>query len=272
MNTKNKIDEKNVFDIKILINNVELSDYKTGKIIVSIPYLSDKMKSEFLTVYRIEPDGNLTEMTDVQYKDNKITFATNHLSLYAIGIKSATAKFLDVKTDAWYSEAIYALHTQGIVNGREKDKFHPNANITRAEFVSILSNLSHTQKANSSGKSPFSDVESQSWYHDSVLWAQQNNIISGYGEKFKPNKNITREEMASILQRYSAFNKDIQLVPQNQIQFIDESEISSWARTSVQAMANNGIIGGRENGKFVPKANATRAEAVQMIFRMILTK
>ena len=51
--------------------------------------------------------------------------------------------------------------------------------------------------------------------------------------------------------------------------FTDETAIADWARPSVDAMAELGIINGYEDGGFHPQDNATRAEAAKIIYGML---
>ena len=50
--------------------------------------------------------------------------------------------------------------------------------------------------------------------------------------------------------------------------FTDEGDISDYALNAVKAMAKAGVINGYEDGTFQPKTNATRAQAVVIIYRM----
>lgn len=51
---------------------------------------------------------------------------------------TAAEKFSDVPDGEWYTEAIYDLADQGILNGKGDGIFAPMANITRGEFAKIL--------------------------------------------------------------------------------------------------------------------------------------
>lgn len=49
----------------------------------------------------------------------------------------------------------------------------------------------------------------------------------------------------------------------------DQSQIADWAKAGVNVAVKLGIIQGDDTGKFLPQANATRAEAAAMIHRLI---
>ena len=53
------------------------------------------------------------------------------------------------------------------------------------------------------------------------------------------------------------------------IAFSDFAYISDWAYSSVMYLARAQIINGTGNDQFSPKKNATRAEAVVMIHRLL---
>ena len=54
------------------------------------------------------------------------------------------------------------------------------------------------------GKHIFTDVPTGEWYTDAVNWAANNGIASGVGDnKSNPNADITREQMAIILNNYA---------------------------------------------------------------------
>ena len=51
--------------------------------------------------------------------------------------------------------------------------------------------------------------------------------------------------------------------------FADDEAIPKWARGSVHAIRNIGVIDGRGDNRFLPNETATRAEAVVMLVRML---
>ncbi|MNW54528.1 Endo-1,4-beta-xylanase A precursor [compost metagenome] len=53
------------------------------------------------------------------------------------------------------------------------------------------------------------------------------------------------------------------------LRFADASSISSWAAPYVSAAAEQGLLQGRAGNKFAPEAWMTRAEAAQVIYRLL---
>lgn len=158
----------------------------------------------------------------------------------------------------------------------------------RAEFAAIAvkmyENLS--EKQTSSAVNPFNDI-SDNKYKEDILKAYSLNIAIGTGEdKFTPDDNITREQMAAMLTR--AYKKsefeDWNLkyddnYPLNYMgvqKFNDDNEISDYAKEAVYFMVRWNVIQGVGNNKFAPKGSiglgegygyATREQALIIALR-----
>lgn len=111
----------------------------------------------------------------------------------------------------------------------------------------------------------FTDVAQGSWYYNAVLWASQNGIVTGYANgMFRPNTNITREQLARMLYAHAgtpAVSGDLN-------NFADGAKVSNWAKDAVIWAKEKGVIKGKTvNGKLCidPQGNATRAEAATMM-------
>ena len=115
---------------------------------------------------------------------------------------------------------------------------------------------------------PFLDVTADQYYAPAVAWASSNGIVSGYdAQTFGPNDNITREQMASILQRYAQYKGLDVTASGNLSAFIDAANVSGWATDSVSWAVDQGLISGRGDGILAPQANATRAEVASILMR-----
>ena len=51
--------------------------------------------------------------------------------------------------------------------------------------------------------------------------------------------------------------------------FTDDGDISDYAKDSVYALKNLGLINGMGDGSFMPRANATRAQTAQILLLCI---
>ena len=164
--------------------------------------------------------------------------------------------YFDTKTH-WAKDRIDRWTGLGIFNGYA-NKFRPNDYITRGELAVVINNI---MKYQDKAENIFKDLD-QKFYTDALLKANDAGIINGSNKKIRPKDNATREEAAAIL--VNAFS--IKANKENDyLKFSDSSQISSWAVSSVDAMAGNGYVNGDQKKRFNPKANITRAEIVTIL-------
>ena len=93
-------------------------------------------------------------------------------------------------------------------------------------------------------------------------------ILSGYGDgSFKPDQEISREEMVVILLRMI----DLSLTRKDSTKgnFADMADASTYAAQQIKEAAEAGIISGKSGGIFDPKGKATRAEALTVILNLL---
>ena len=93
----------------------------------------------------------------------------------------------------------------------------------------------------------------------------KNNIISGTGDGiFNPKGNINREQAAAIIVRALA-GKGFASEKES-LKFSDSSNISEWAKESIDVLSAEGVLNGKGDNKFYPKDNMTRAEAAKILY------
>ena len=181
-----------------------------------------------------------------------------------------TMPFKDVDTTYWGHSAIKYMYDRKYISGTTSTTFSPEMKLTRGMLVTILHNMEG--KPYVAGTSKFPDVQnSKEYYYNAVKWAAANNIVSGYSSgknkgKFGPNDNITREQLAVILWKYSQYKGTYKNVNANYSNFSDSKNISSFAKKGMNWAVGTGVITG-SNKKLNPQGNATRAEAVSMIYK-----
>ena len=151
--------------------------------------------------------------------------------------------------------------------------FGPNANITRAEFVTVLYN--RQDKPGVQYRAVFTDVPEGKWFTAPVLWAYENGISKGYGEKFGINDPITREQMAKMLYEYAKLlGGNMNYDESAWANFGDTNKVNGWAIDSLKWATSKGVINGSKGANdtrymIKPKGNATRAECAAMIKNLI---
>lgn len=255
----------------------DVGNFGNGAIKAGISYnLARGEKAAGVVVFYIDDSGKMTPMSTIyNAATKKAFFDTNHFSYYAVGYDEAKAisasQFIDVKETDWFSVSVNYLVERDIINGKSADLFAPKDNITRAEFIAILSRMSGDEILNTTEK--FSDVKDTVWYAKAVAWATEKGIAKGTSETtFAPNAKISRQDMSVMLMNYVNYKK-LTLEKKNQfIKFADEDNITSYAKTAVAEMQQAGIINGViKNGvtSFNPKNKATRAEATKMIYEIV---
>lgn len=173
--------------------------------------------------------------------------------------------FKDMKTH-WAREEVEFLGELGIITGDDDGNFRPDDKITRAEFATLTARtigLTEIPYENS-----YYDVLSDDWYSGWVQTCRTNNLMNGYDGLFSPQRDITREEIAKTV--VSAYNlkSGAQLVGGKSLYFNDIDQISSWAYDYIAEAADMGFVNGVTDELFMPKREATRAEAAVMLKRV----
>lgn len=172
--------------------------------------------------------------------------------------------FSDLPVISWYKDAVaYALEN-GLMNGVARREFDPEGELTRAMFVTILYRAATSPDM--TGKTTgFSDVPANEWYSAAVVWATENGIVNGTSATtFEPDAPITREQIATILFRYSKAERTDKTLAA----FPDAGTVSSYAYDAMCWAVSEGLINGSD-GKLVPQDNATRVQIAAILMRYL---
>ena len=107
-------------------------------------------------------------------------------------------KFPDVVKGAWYYQAVTYLAGIGIIAGYPEGMFEPDASITRAEFVTMISRFAELRPGNGV---TFSDIAGH-WAEGEILSVAGRRWIVGYpDDTFRPENSLTRAEAVTIINR-----------------------------------------------------------------------
>lgn len=188
------------------------------------------------------------------------------MDIFIVTVKDINIPFTDVKKGDWYYTTIKRVYSLGLMTGINETEFDPNSAMSRAMVVSVLHRMSG--KPSVSYKKIFADISNRMWYTTPVIWAATNKIVNGYTEDntFRPNENITREQVAVIIRNYIKSQGIDTSKVANLQNFKDDDKVSSWAKSAIGWAVENGIMSGTTDGYLNPKNNATRAECAKMLF------
>lgn len=172
-------------------------------------------------------------------------------------------------TIAWAKPSIDFVTERELFLGTSKNTFSPNESMTRAMFVTVIGRLYERSYGSGSGAGTFTDVDAKAYYARYVAWANEKGIIKGIGKnKFAPNEQVTREQMAVIMLNFTSFLKK-EVHGGGSLTYPDSASISPWAIDGAKYCQETKVITGREGGGFIPQGNATRAEVAAVIERFI---
>ena len=120
-----------------------------------------------------------------------------------LAVSAAASTYYDVPESEYYTEAIEALTTYGIVSGYE-GSFRPYAQITRAEFAKMTAIISglDDEVYSSAGNKKFDDVSIDNWATGYINTVANNKLLVGYPDgRFMPDKCITYAEAVTVVLR-----------------------------------------------------------------------
>ena len=177
--------------------------------------------------------------------------------------------FLDVSRTDWFYYDVRYVCENGLMNGTSRNRFSPYGTATRGMLVTILYRMENEPRC--FGSAAFSDVKPGAYYEKAVVWASQNNIVSGYTDgTFRPDAPVTREQLASILYRYTLYRgQDVSAGETTSLTgYGDAQAVSSYALPAMRWACGTGILQGA-NGKLNSSGLATRAQLAAMLHRYL---
>lgn len=177
--------------------------------------------------------------------------------------------FNDLNDVEWAVDAINTLAEKNIVNGTSDRVFSPSANVTRAEYVSMLMRA-FGNNVTPSDDVAFSDVLSGEWYYEPIAKALALGVVNGYEDgTFGINENISREDM--MVMAYRTLNALSISIPANKpyASFSDQGSISDYAVEAIERMYCADIINGVGDNMLDPKGAADRAQSAKIIYGLL---
>ena len=189
----------------------------------------------------------------------------------------ATNPFIDVPSHPhWQNNPVSWAVRNGITTGianTNPPEFRPNDPLTREAFAIFLHRVAGTPDVR-----PMSftdDALMSSRAEGAVRWGVEAGIILGFADNtFRPQAVITREQIATMLFRFAEhLEKDLEFGTAIFDAFPDSSRVNEWALEAMQWATYNGLITGiaRPDGpRLEPQGNATRAQAVAIIYRFVM--
>ncbi len=202
-------------------------------------------------------------------KDGTRTVTVNRPGISTYAAATRTISFTDIDT-SWAQSHIQALANKLLLNGTSPSEFSPKEQVTRAQFSAMLV---RALGLHAGGKAPFGDVSASEWFADDIAAAYEAGLVNGVEEgRFDPHASISRQDLAVMLSRASSL---VQMTPKSNPSrkpYADASEFAEYAKNSIDAVTNIGLMSGDEidgTPHFHPADPTTREAAATVLYNLL---
>ena len=186
----------------------------------------------------------------------------DHYTTYDVIIKVGE-RFSDVNPGDWFYENVMNAAAKDYVSGMGDGTFQPNGNTTRAQFASMIAKAMgfDPETDEIDVETAFVDVPATHWGAKAIAFCAENGYMNGDADgNFRPDANITRQEVASVLVN------TFKLTNEGTKDFPDDALIASWAKSNVYAAKAAGLMNGDQGtGNFRPTDYIKRAESASIM-------
>lgn len=199
-NQNRYIKASNPYNVKISVKNTNLDN--SIKIPISFPYYGERGASIYKWV------NNSWQAMPSQIGESSITSLVspstliNKDNIYMILVDRNHKVFRDIRSH-WASDEIQTLISRDIIFGYGDSTFKPDNNISRGEFLTLLSRQYRwTLPNNVSNIEVFKDYNAFGNRDKIISYAISKGYIKGYEDKtFRPNSPISYREVEIIMGR-----------------------------------------------------------------------
>lgn len=215
----------------------------------------------------MEPIKEMIKLEDSQETDTAVVQNTLKGNL------QVNTRFKDVDESNWAYNYINSVMEKGIIKGYEDSTFRPNKNISRIEFMVMLSRMLKflEYESNTGEKYVFKDYPPNHWSEDEYDYlagclekiepssgglAGQASLTRVFNDAIEVDRSITRGEAVALFDKFLAdYNNH-----DNVFTDINNSKFES----SILKAYDNGIVNGYSDNSFKPGNNITRSEAAKL--------
>lgn len=252
-----------VFQVLLSVEGNVVSSLE-GDLTISFT-VSDLEEMAEPVVLQLFPDGSSKDITPASISGDTITIeGIRELSVFAVisGVERSEAQgmpFTDVREQGDALDVVTWAVENGITNGTGSTGFSPDETVTRGQLVTFLWRSAGSPSV--AGGNPFTDINVDDFYYDAVLWAVENGITNGTGEKtFSPEVPVTRAQAVTFLWRAAGS-------PAASDNGFEDVAADAYYAGAVDWAAENGITNGTGNARFSPDAPISRAQAITLLYR-----
>ena len=182
-------------------------------------------------------------------------------ALFLATPSASASGFTDVSSSAWYCNVVDYVVGKGLFQGTSSTTFSPNANMTRAMFVTVLGR--------------YANVDASSWM-EGVVTGSDVNMRSGADTSYDVVATLRKDMTVTIRGRtgdwYEVSSGSVsgymnaQYVSPKYLKFSDVGAGAYYAGYAAWAQ-ENGIVTGVGEGRFAPGSNVTREQMCVMMAR-----
>lgn len=163
----------------------------------------------------------------------------------------------------WAVEAITYVKEQGWMQGKTENEFYAKDKLKRAEFATILARVLNLYQYSAQSKNYIDTVGH--WAEEAIKLVTASGYMRGYEDNsFKPEKYITREEVATVLSNMS-LSENIEDI--GRISKFSDVKESDWSYNAIKKIVQLGILKGYEDGTFKPRKDISREEMALILKR-----
>lgn len=261
-NTPSKLDESKAPDIvtgEKASFTVNLNDFATEDLVF------DKNKSYPDLYYTFSFFDSTIQMGYDGYVDIlAIGFFDNEAAAKSFDGEHYKGSGFNDTLNHWACDNIDYVVRQGLFSGVTSQEFAPNNKMTRAMLAVVLSRLGGDTENKTAY--PYKDVAADAWFASGVSFVYANSICEG-ADTFRPDDNITREEIADMLYRYAkASGKKL---GKAELNFADADKIDADKREAFEYCVYAGIFKGNNDNTVNPDGEASRAEVSALLQRFV---
>lgn len=232
---------------------------------VNIPYESDIVYSEYIDVKKNSGTSSggggggfvMTGSNSGSIKEQVVMPPESETE------PKTEVSFSDI-SNHWAKSGIDKIKKLGYINGFPDGTFKPDNKTTFVQFMVMA--LKSAGFEETEYKASVDGVASDDWYAGFLQTALDKGFLDGY-ENIELNGEISREDTAVLVDRILGLSKD-----NESFNCADAESISQNKLASVKKIYSAGIMNGYTDNTFRPSCGLTRAEAVVVIDRVIISK